>query len=81
MECLILAAGLVQQFAVVTAGGDERIDELSALALGIHRVLVQLTSRRVLEAIEHVGTEATVEVLVFLVGHRFDKHGGIKVDE
>ena len=81
VEGLILRALLVEQLAVAATGGDEGVDELGAGALAVHRVLVELAGGRVLEAVEHVGAEALVEVGVLLVGDVLDEHRGVEVDE
>ena len=81
VQSLILAARLVQQSAVGTAGRNKRVDEFRTLALRVHRLLVELAGRRVLETIEHVGAEAFVEVLVLLVRDVLDEYRRVEVDE
>ena len=81
VQSLILTARLVQQSAVGTAGGNKRVDEFSSLALRVHRLLVELAGRGVLETIEHVGAEAFVEVLVLLVRDVLDEYRRVEVDE
>ena len=81
VQCLVLAALPIQQTAVGTAGRNKRVDEFRALALRVHRLLVELAGRRVLETVEHVGAETLVEILVLLVRDVLDEYRRVEVDE
>ena len=81
VECLVLAAGLVEDASVGAAGRDEGVYELGAGPLGEHGVLVELAGSGVLESVEHVGTIALLVVGVFLVGNVLDEHRGVEVDK
>ena len=81
VERLVLASLLVEQASVGAAGGDERVYAVRARALAVHGALVELDGCGVLEAVEDVGAEALVVVLVLLVRDVFDEDAGVEVDE